>query len=100
MRAKSLQLCPTLHDLIDRSSPGSSVRGILQVRKLGRIAMLSSRAETHGNTQMWTLRCRLTNCIFAGMFLHVYVCDFLSTWASVCLNYADVCRRETCGYTV
>ena len=32
MHAKSLQLCPTLCDLMDRSQPGSSVRGILQAR--------------------------------------------------------------------
>ena len=30
--AKSLQLCPTLHDPMDCSPPGSSVHGILQAR--------------------------------------------------------------------
>ena len=30
--AKSLQLCPTLHDPIDSSPPGSTDPGILQVR--------------------------------------------------------------------
>ena len=34
VRAKSLQLCLTLCDPMDYSSPGSSVRGILQARKL------------------------------------------------------------------
>ena len=33
--AKSLQLCPTLCNPMDCSLPGSSVRGILQVRILG-----------------------------------------------------------------
>ena len=32
MHAKSLQLCPTLCDLMGRSQPGSSVHGILQAR--------------------------------------------------------------------
>ena len=32
--AKSLQLCPTLCDLIDGSPPGSSITGILQARTL------------------------------------------------------------------
>ena len=32
--AKSLQLCPTLCDLIDGRPPGSSVPGILQARVL------------------------------------------------------------------
>ena len=35
MHAKSLQLCPTLWDLVDCSPPGSSVRGILQARNTG-----------------------------------------------------------------
>ena len=32
--AKSLQLCPTLHNPIDGSPPGSPVPGILQARVL------------------------------------------------------------------
>ena len=32
--AKSLQLCPTVHDPLDCSLPGSSVHGILQARVL------------------------------------------------------------------
>ena len=37
--AKSLQLCPTLCDFIDSSSPGSSVPGILQARILEWVAI-------------------------------------------------------------
>ena len=37
----SLQPCPTLCDPKDHSSPGSSVRGILQARILEWVAMLS-----------------------------------------------------------
>ena len=39
VRAKSLQLCPTLCDLMDRSLPGSFVHWILQARSLERLAM-------------------------------------------------------------
>ena len=37
--AKSLQLCPTLCDPIDGSSPGSSVSGVLQARILEWVAI-------------------------------------------------------------
>ena len=40
--AKSLQLCPTLCDLIDSSPPGSSVPGILPERTL-ELSVLISR---------------------------------------------------------
>ena len=46
LRAKSLlQSCPTLRDPVDCSSPGSSVRGILQVRILDWAATPSSRSS-------------------------------------------------------
>ena len=47
MRVKVLvaQSCPTLCDPMDCSPPGSSVRGILQARILGWIAILFSRVS-------------------------------------------------------
>ena len=42
--AKSLQLCPTLCDPIDRSPPGSLVPGILQARTLEWVAISFSNA--------------------------------------------------------
>ena len=42
--AKSLQSCPTLCDLIDRSPLGSSVPGILQARILEWVAISFSNA--------------------------------------------------------
>ena len=42
--AKSLQLCPTLCDLIDGSPPGSPVPGILQARTLEWVAISFSNA--------------------------------------------------------
>ena len=44
--AKSLQLYQTLCDPMDRSPPGSSVRGILQARILEWVAMPSSRGSS------------------------------------------------------
>ena len=42
--AKSLQLCPTLCDLIDSSPPGSPVPGILQARTVEWVAISFSNA--------------------------------------------------------
>ena len=46
MCVKSLQSCPTLCDPMDRSPPGSSVHGILQVRILEWVAMPSSKGSS------------------------------------------------------
>ena len=42
--AKSLQSCPTLHNPIDDSPPGSAVPGILQARTLAWVAISFSNA--------------------------------------------------------
>ena len=44
--AESLQSCPTLHDPMNHSLPGSSVRGILQARILEWVATPSSRGSS------------------------------------------------------
>ena len=46
MHAKSLQLCLTLCDPMDRSPPGSSVHGILQARRVEWVAMPASRGSS------------------------------------------------------
>ena len=46
VRAKSLQLCPTLCNPMDCSPPGSSVHGILQARTLEWVAMPSYRGSS------------------------------------------------------
>ena len=46
MRAKSLQSCLILCDLMDCSPPGFSVHGILQARILEWVAVLSSRGSS------------------------------------------------------
>ena len=42
--AESLQSCPTLHDPIDGSLPGSAVPGVLQARTLEWVAISFSSA--------------------------------------------------------
>ena len=45
--AKSLQSCPTLHDPMDCSPPGSSVHGIFQARVLEWVAIAFSRIHVY-----------------------------------------------------
>ena len=54
--AKSLQSCPTLHDLIDGSPPGSSIPGILQARTLEWVAISFSNAW-EWNVKVTSLSC-------------------------------------------
>ena len=58
--AKSLQLCPTLCNPIDGSSPGSTVPGILQARTLEWVAISSSnvwkwKVEVKSVSHLWLL---------------------------------------------
>ena len=55
--AKSLQLCPTLCDPIDGSSPGSPVSGILQARTLEWVAISFS------NTWKWKVKVKSLSCV-------------------------------------
>ena len=54
--AKSLQLCPSLYDTMDCSSPGSSVHGILQARILEWVAMPLSRGSSRPRDSTCVLR--------------------------------------------
>ena len=45
-RAKLLQLCLPLYDLINYSPPGSPIHGLLQVRILEWVAVPSSRGSS------------------------------------------------------
>ena len=51
MRARSLQLSPTLCDPMDGSPPGSPAHGILQARTLEWAAMPSSRGSSQPRDQ-------------------------------------------------
>ena len=55
--AKSLQLCPTLWDLIDGSPPGTPVPGILQARTLEWVANSFSKAWK------WKVKVKSLSCI-------------------------------------
>ena len=48
--AKSIQLCPNLHDPVDGNPPGSSVLGILQARKLEWVAISISNECMHAKS--------------------------------------------------
>ena len=50
--AKSLQLCPTLCDLIDGSSLGSPVPGILQARTLEWVAISFSCMKVKSESEV------------------------------------------------
>ena len=64
--AKSLQLCPTLCDPIDRSPPGSPVPGILQARTLKWVAISFS------NAWKWKVKVKSLSC----------VCLFVTPWTA------------------
>ena len=59
VRAKSLQLCPTLCDPRDSSLPGSSVHGILRERILERVTMPSSRGSSQPRDRTYVSLCLL-----------------------------------------
>ena len=66
--AKSLQSCPTLWDLIDGSSPGSLVPGIVQARILEWIAIVFS------NAWKWKVKVKLLSCVWL----------FVTPWTAAC----------------
>ena len=51
MHPKSFQSCPTLHDFMHYSPPGSSVHRLLQARILEWVVMLSSRGSSQPRDQ-------------------------------------------------
>ena len=59
MCARSLQLCLTLCDPVGGSPPGSSVRGILQVRPLEWVAMASSNGSSQPRDRTHVSLCLL-----------------------------------------
>ena len=64
VRAKSLQLCPTLCDPMDSGPPTSSVRGLPQARILEWIA-ISSRGSSWPKD--WTHVCCISPALQAGL---------------------------------
>ena len=68
VRAKSLQSCLTLCDLMDCSLPDSSVPGILQARILEWIAVPSSRGSSRSRDRTHV---SYVSCIAGGFFKHL-----------------------------
>ena len=62
---KSFQWCPALCDLMDCSSPGSSVHGILQARRLEWVAMPSSRGSSRPRDQTQSF---MSSALADGLF--------------------------------
>ena len=67
--AKSLQSCPTLHDHIDGSPPGSPISGILQARTLEQVAIAFS------NAWKWKVKVKSLSCVrlFATPWTEAYL---------------------------
>ena len=70
---KSIQSCPTLCHLMDRSPPGTSVHGILQARILEWVAMTSSR----GSSRPRDRTCVSCDSCTAGRFFTAEPREFL-----------------------
>ena len=75
MYAKSLQLCPTLCDLVNCSPPGSSVHGILQERILEWVSISFSRGSSWpGNwTQVSCITGRFFTVQATREVLHIFL---------------------------
>ena len=74
VRAKSLQSCLTLCDLMDCSLPDSSVPGILQARILEWIAVPSSRGSSRSRDRTHV---SYVSCIAGGFFTRWAIRHFL-----------------------
>ena len=68
VRAKSLQLGPTLCDSMDCSPSGSSVQGILQARILEWVVMPSCKGSSQSRDHIWILVSSVSSPALAGGF--------------------------------
>jgi len=71
--AKSLQLCPTLHDPMDCSLPGCSVHGIFQAR-------VFTYTHTHTHTHTHVYMGRNTNEMEKEMATHSIILAWRIPW--------------------
>ena len=79
MRAKLLQLRPTLCNPMDCSPPGFSVHGILQARKLEWVA-ISFIFPTH-----------ICMCVCIWVYICIYICMY------VCMLLSHFSRVRLCA---
>ena len=82
--AAALQSCLTLCDAMDCSPPGSSVRGILQIRTLEGVAMPSSRGASRP-VALSLLRGQVGSSSLAAPGGPVYICVYLCACSSLAL---------------
>ena len=83
VNVKSLQLCPTLSDPRDCSSPGSSVHGILQARILEWVPMSTSRGSSQPRDQTLV---SYFSCIGSLFLCH---------WCHLGTGYLGICRESS-----
>ena len=81
------QSCPTLHDPVDCSLPGSSVHGILQGRILQWVATSSSRGSFQPRNRTLLLRCSSDYCSLCVCVS--VVCILLCMYARSCPTFCD-----------
>ena len=74
------QLCPTLCDSIDCSTPGSSVHGILQERILEWITISFSRGSSQLRDQTWDF------CIAGGFFTICATREVPKSWCMLLIS--------------
>ena len=82
MRAKSIQLCPTLCDPIDCSPPGSSAHGIIQARILKWFCCALLRLDTSGRiTKKFVCKSKYD---FVNFACHVGFMEYVLQTGKVC----------------
>ena len=88
--AESLQSCPTLHDPIDGSPPGSSVPGILQARTLEWVAISFSSAWKWKVKVKSLSHVRLSDpmdCSLRGSSVHGIFQARVLEWVAIAFSY-------------
>ena len=97
VHAKSLQLCLTPCDLMDRSPPGYSVHGILQARILKWVAIPPPRDLPHPGIKPASLM----SPALAGRFFTLSITwEALSSYACVSISHSVVSNIPTTIYKI
>ena len=110
-KVKLSRSCLTLCDLMDCSTPGSSVHGILQARILEWVAISFSKGSSQSGDQtqvshiagrffilfhfFWCLS-NITLYIYISLLLYLFLCECTFRLLS-CLIYCKQCYNEHCG---
>ena len=95
VRAKSLQLCPTLCNPMDCSPPGASVHGILQARALEWVTMLLLRGSSQPRNWTCVLSLALAGGTFTARAWEVYI-QWVNT--DYCLHFPNTWTMTVSQY--